>query len=109
MFGGKEMNKEEVAMIGFEVVAYAGEARSKLMEALSEAERRNFVRAEELVEEANTSLMAAHKSQTQMLAAEASGESIEVGFIMVHAQDHLMTTMLLKDTIKHLFNIYKKA
>ncbi|HAW88576.1 MAG TPA: PTS lactose transporter subunit IIA, partial [Enterococcus sp.] len=28
---------------------------------------------------------------------------------MVHAQDHLMTTMLLKDTIRHLFNIYKKA
>lgn len=102
------MNKEEITMIGFEVVAFAGEARSKLMEALSEAENQNFIRAEELVEEANTSLIAAHKSQTQMLAAEARGESIEVGFIMVHAQDHLMTTMLLKDTVKHLFNIYKK-
>lgn len=28
------MNKEEATMIGFEVVAFAGEARSKLMEAL---------------------------------------------------------------------------
>ena len=44
-----------------------------------------------------------------MLAAEASGETIEVGFIMVHAQDHLMTTLLLKDVIQHLFNIYKKS
>ncbi|MBL1227781.1 PTS lactose/cellobiose transporter subunit IIA [Enterococcus sp. BWB1-3] len=102
------MNKEEVAMIGFEVVAFAGEARSKLIEALGEAEKGNFDVADRLVEEANTSLVEAHKSQTQMLAAEARGESIEVGFIMVHAQDHLMTTMLLKDTIKHLFNIYKK-
>lgn len=103
------MNKEEVAMIGFEVVAFAGEARSKLMEALDEAEQGNFDRADQLVEEAHSSLMEAHKSQTQMLAAEANGENIEVGFIMVHAQDHLMTTLLLKDTMKHLFNFYKKA
>lgn len=103
------MNREEVAMIGFEVVAFAGEARSKLMEALSEAESQNFERANELVDEANESLTKAHRSQTEMLAAEARGENIEVGFIMVHAQDHLMTTMLLKDTIRHLFNIYKKA
>ncbi|MEO1769884.1 PTS lactose/cellobiose transporter subunit IIA [Candidatus Enterococcus ferrettii] len=103
------MNREEAAMVGFEVVAFAGEARSKLMEALDEAEQGNFAVADELVEQAQASLMEAHKSQTQMLAAEASGENIEVGFIMVHAQDHLMTTMLLKDTIKHLFNIYKKA
>ena len=102
------MNKEEVAMVGFEVVAYAGEARSKLMEALSHAEKGEFDAADKLVAEANSSLLEAHKSQTQMLAAEARGENIEVGFIMVHAQDHLMTTILLKDTIKHLFNIYKK-
>ncbi len=57
-------------MIGFEVVAFAGEARSKLMEALEEAEKKNFEQAERLVEEAHTSLMQAHKSQTQMLAAE---------------------------------------
>lgn len=48
------MNKEEAAMIGFEVVAFAGEARSKLMEALEEAEKKNFEQAERLVEEAHT-------------------------------------------------------
>ncbi|WP_165004047.1 MULTISPECIES: PTS lactose/cellobiose transporter subunit IIA [unclassified Enterococcus] len=103
------MTKEEAAMIGFEVVAFAGEARSKLMEALNEAEHGRFERTDLLVEEAHSSLMKAHKSQTDMLAAEARGENIELGFIMVHAQDHLMTTMLLKDTIRHLINIYKKA
>ncbi len=29
------MNREEVAMLGFEIVAYAGDARSKYLEALS--------------------------------------------------------------------------
>ena len=102
------MNKEEVGLVGFEIVAFAGEARSKLLMALNEAEKNNFEKADELVEEANKSILEAHASQTKMLAAEAGGEDIELGFIMVHAQDHLMTTMLLRDTIKHLFNIYKK-
>lgn len=102
------MNKEEATMVGLEIVAFAGEARSKLMEALNEAENRNFTVVDKLVAEANISLLEAHKAQTQMLTAEARGENIELGFIMVHAQDHLMTTMLLRDTIKHLFNIYKK-
>lgn len=102
------MKKTEVAMLGFEIVAYAGEARSKLITALNEAEKKNFEAAELLVVEANDVLIKAHATQTSMLAAEASGEDIEIGFIMVHAQDHLMTTMLLKDTIQHLFNIYKK-
>lgn len=103
------MDKETVAMIGFEVVAFAGEARSKLIEALAKAEKGKFEEANVLVEEANQSLVEAHNSQTKMLATEASGETIEVGFIMVHAQDHLMTTLLLKDVIQHLFNIYKKS
>ena len=33
---------------------------------------------------------------------------VEVGFITVHAQDHLMTTLLLKDIISTLIDVYKK-
>lgn len=101
------MSKEETGMVGFEIVAFAGEARSKLILALDEAEKKNFVKADELMAEANASLIEAHKSQTQMLAAEARGETMEIGFIMVHAQDHLMTTMLLRDVMKHLINVYR--
>lgn len=43
-----------------------------------------------------------------MLAKEAGGEDVELGFIMVHGQDHLMTTMLLKDIIENLLDIYKE-
>ena len=31
------MNREEVTLLGFEIVAYAGDARSKLLEALKAA------------------------------------------------------------------------
>ena len=47
------MNREEVTLLGFEIVAYAGDARSKLLEALKAAEAGDFDKADALVEEAN--------------------------------------------------------
>ena len=51
----------------------------------------------------------AHQAQTGMLQAEARGESVEVGFIMVHAQDHLMTTMLLRDVVNSFITLYERT
>lgn len=102
-------SKQETAMIGFEIVAYAGDARTKLLNALTEAGNGNFDKAEELVAEADTIINQAHNSQTEMLKEEAAGEEMELGFIMVHGQDHLMTTLLLKDTMKHMIELYRRT
>ena len=103
------MNKEEVQLLGFEIVAYAGDARSKLMEALKAAKNGDFAKAESLVEEAGSCIAEAHKSQTTMLAQEAAGEEIPYSITMMHGQDHLMTTILLKDVIQHLIELYKRG
>lgn len=103
------MNRVEANMVGFEIVAHAGDARSSLLEAINAAEQGEFDKAEQLVEEAGESIKEAHNAQTQMLAQEAAGEEVEVGFIMVHGQDHLMTTLLLRDIVGHLINLYKKG
>ncbi len=103
------MKKEEVAMIGFEIVAYAGDARSKLINALKEAEQGNYEAADQLIAGANELITQAHQSQTDMLQAEARGEELELGFIMVHGQDHLMTTMLLRDVIQSFITLYKRT
>lgn|SRR5690625_777994 len=102
------MNKEEVAKIGFEIVAYSGDARSNYMEALSNVrDGGSLEKTQELIEKGNKSINLAHKSQTKLLAEEAGGEDVELGFIFVHGQDHLMTTLLLRDILDHLMNIYK--
>ena len=54
------MNREEVQLLGFEIVAYAGDARSKLLEALKAAEASDFAKAEALVEEAGGCIAEAH-------------------------------------------------
>ncbi len=103
------MNREECAMIGFEIVAYAGDARTKLLKALTCAQNGDFAEAEKLVEDAQKDIATAHQAQTGMLSKEAAGEDIEMSFIMIHGQDHLMTTLLLKDLIKHMLELYKRG
>lgn len=103
------MNRDEMGMIGFEIVAYAGEARSKLLSALQKAESGEYETAEALVTEAEESIANAHKAQTDVLAKEAAGEDLDFSFIMMHGQDHLMTTILLKDMMHHLITLYKRG
>jgi len=103
------MNKEEITLLGFEIVSYAGEARSKLLDALKAAENGQFDKAEELVESANSSIIEAHHAQTSLLQKEAAGEDLAFSVTLMHGQDHLMTTLLLKDMMRHLIELYKRG
>ncbi|MFX3710222.1 PTS lactose/cellobiose transporter subunit IIA, partial [Streptococcus suis] len=53
--------------------------------------------AEQILQDAIASLNIAHKSQTQLLAKEASGESFELSLLMVHGQYHLMNALTFID------------
>ena len=100
--------KEEISMVGFALVAYAGDARTAAVHALDAAEAGDFDKANELVEKAQQDINEAHNQQTQLLSQEAGGAEMDVTFIMVHGQDHLMTTLLLKDIVGTLMDVYKK-
>lgn len=108
MTSEKNLTRQEIGMIGFEIVAYAGDARSSLLEAIKCARRGEFDKIDGLVRDAQENLNIAHAKQTEMLALEAQGKDLDIGFIMIHAQDHLMTTMLLKDIVYDICEIYKK-
>ena len=102
------MQKEDVINTAFEIVAYSGDARSNLLLALNKAQAGKFDEVDALVEEAKKSLADAHRAQTTMLSSEARGENVDITFITVHAQDHLMTTLLLKDIIGTLLDVYRR-
>lgn len=58
--------KEEISMTGFAIVAYAGDAKTDLIEALNEARKGNFEHARSLVKEARQSIDDAHNEQTKL-------------------------------------------
>ena len=88
--------KEEISMVGFEIVAYAGDAQTDLLAALDAAREGDFEKAEQLHKDASDALIGAHDTQTKLLSQEAGGGEMEMTFIMAHAQDTLMTTMILE-------------
>ncbi len=47
------MTKDELSMVGFEIVAYSGDARSTLLELLKEMRAGNFDNVEEKLKEAD--------------------------------------------------------
>lgn len=102
------MNKKELQMLGFEIVAYSGDARSTLLQLLKEMRAGNFDNVETALKDADENLKLAHNAQTQLLAQEAAGEDLELGFIFVHGQDHLMTTLLLRDLAQDFIELYKR-
>lgn len=98
---------EELELAMIEIVAFAGDARTKLLSAVKEARAKNFTGAQALIDEAQGLLNDAHSSQTSLLTAEARGELTTPTVLLVHAQDHLMSAMLLRDVVDSLIDIYR--
>ncbi|MBP2057586.1 PTS system lactose-specific IIA component [Lactobacillus colini] len=100
--------KEKISMVGFDIVAYAGDARSYLLDALNKARIGNITEAKKLISEAEESINEAHKVQTNLMSEEAGGSNLDMTFIMAHGQDTLMTTMLLKDEMTTIIDLYER-
>ncbi|WP_138496514.1 PTS lactose/cellobiose transporter subunit IIA [Paenibacillus pinistramenti] len=92
----------------FEIILHAGNARSSAMEALTLAKEGKFDEAREKLAEAKKELHEAHHAQTKLIRAEAREESVDINVILIHAQDHLMTTIVVKDLITEFVDLYEK-
>lgn len=91
-----------------ELIMYGGDAKSNSMEAIQAAKTGNFELAKSKISEAQASLTKAHHSQTEMLTKEAQGNKTEMSLLMVHGQDHLMTSMAFTDLAKEIIEVYTR-
>lgn len=90
------------------LIMHSGEARSYAMEALQLAKAGKFKEARETIMKANDELGHAHNAQANLIKGESDGKKTEVSLLLVHAQDHLMTTMTLKDLVIEMIDIYER-
>lgn len=98
----------DMEMVSFGIVASAGQARSLAFEALNAAKAHDFERAEALLKESEEAALGAHEQQTKLLAREAGGDHTPVDVLLVHAQDHLMTSMLAQELIRELVLLHRE-
>lgn len=90
------MNYEQIIM---QIIANSGEARSKSLKASRAAREGEFEQAEDFLKQAKENLTAAHKVQTQLIQAEGRGEKTEISILMIHAQDHLMNSLTVRELV----------
>jgi len=102
------MESTEIQEVAFKIILESGDARSLVHEAFQLMRDSSFEEAETKLEEANDSLTTAHQSQTQLLHNYANGEDVTMDVIMVHAQDHLMTTMTIREVAIEMLMLHQK-
>lgn len=90
------------------IIVNAGQSRSLCFEALRQAKRGQFGEADSLLAEANTYSKEAHAVQTKLIEEDEGEGKMKMTLIMVHAQDHLMTSILAKELITELVDLYKQ-
>lgn len=93
--------------ISFHIILHAGNARSSAMEALQAAKKKQFDQAELKMKEAESEVHQAHRYQTKLLQKEASGEGQSPTILLVHAQDHLMNAMTVKELAQEIIELHQ--
>lgn len=93
----------------FNIISHGGDAKAIAYEALQLAHEYKFNLSRNKMEEAQTALTKAHNTQTKLIQTELNGEEVKISLLMVHAQDHLMTSIseiaLIEQMIKMLEKI----
>ena len=102
------MTEIEQKIVG--MISSAGDSKAKAFEALKMVRESRYEDAKKLLAEAREIGLAAHKIQTELITAEMSGgeDKPEIGLLMVHAQDHYMTSQLARNLIEELINIFEE-
>lgn len=99
-----ENSKQDLASMS--IIANSGDGRSYAFRALEAAKKGDFIAAKQLLAQSDGSLNLAHKAQTELLVEEASGNRQDMNMLLVHSQDHLMTSMLANELIKEMVIMY---
>ena len=102
------MDNMEYKEVVFGLIVNAGNARSKAMNSIRLAKKGKIEEAKENLKLSEEDLNLAHEIQTKLIQGEAAGKKTELSLLMVHAQDHLMNAITVKDLANEIIEIHEK-
>ena len=100
-----ENDLEEVVM---GLIINSGQARSLAYAALKQAKQGDFAAAKTMMEQSRQALSEAHRVQTQLIEADEGEGKTKMTLVMVHAQDHLMNSLLAREFSEELIHLYQR-
>jgi cellobiose PTS system EIIA component len=105
----EELVDEKYEEIVMGLIVSSGNARSLAMEAIRAAKEGMFEKADVLLTECEDALIEAHNIQTELIQKEIRGEHVPIMLLMVHAQDHLMNAIVVKEMAHEIIDLHKKV
>lgn len=102
------IDAKQLQEAAFKIILSSGEGRALTQEAYSHMRTGDFEAAEEKLAAASDTFVSAHQAQSEFLHAFAAGEDITMDILMVHAQDHLMTGMAMREVAIEMMELYKR-
>lgn len=99
---------EKVVEQSMQLILHSGTGRSMVIEAV-----RNLLKdgdiaaAKKQVTEAGKEIGEAHDIQTAMMSAECDGQPVEKSILLIHAQDHFMTALAVRDMAQLMIEMYE--
>lgn len=100
-----ELTGEQIC---FQLILHSGNARSKVIQSIREYRAGSVQKAEELLHQAEDDLQQSHDIHFQMIQKEAGGEKNEFSLLLLHAEDHLMSTLTMKELVFELLELFKE-
>lgn len=91
-----------------ELIINAGESKSLAMQALMSAKSGQWDEVDGLLKQSTEAAKRAHGVQTQLIGMDEGEGKVPVNLVMVHAQDHIMTSMLARELVEELINIHRQ-
>lgn len=95
-------------VIAFKIIAAASEASSLFQKAFGCVKEGKYDAADKLMIDGEKILNEGHKIQRELVTKESNGENIEIGTLIVHAQNHLMNAVFMRQMIKHMITMQKE-
>ena len=100
---------EDLELICFQIISHAGTAKSNYIEAMAKAKEGDFKKASDLINEGVEEYRKAHKAHSSLITEEASGNKVDVGLLLMHAEDQLITTEVINIVAEENIQLLKEV
>ncbi|MCI6084724.1 PTS lactose/cellobiose transporter subunit IIA [Selenomonas sp.] len=98
---------EKTVEQSMQLILHSGTGRSMVIEAVRDMLKDGDVAvAKQKIEEGGKEIGQAHDIQTAMMSAECDGQPVEKSILLIHAQDHFMTALAVRDMANLLVEMY---
>lgn len=100
---------EQMQSVAFQIIAEVGTAKSMYMEAMRIAkEEKDFDGARQMIVEGQELATSAHSHHFEIVQKEAAGESLPFSIMLMHAEDQLLTTEVIKTMAEELIDVHEQ-